>query len=527
MSDNKLCPRSLVQYFDAPDDYRSSFGWMCGYSADPAFLNEAVERFTRETLGQRAHRGQVSLALLLDPGHPAIEPVEVPGLAHLPLKRTTKRPFRLLHAKVALLGFRHESGNGRWRLRLIVSTGNWTRQTIEESLDLAWCIDIDSEEVNPDHAVANEDVEQRCADIKAAWSMLDFLHGLFDLRLLDSGQGLLHSETVLARAALADWVEDCTACARPRPRFVDNRRQALLEQLVPNVLEIAGESRRNYLAMGSGFFESASLNTHGTVPSVLGAIVERLRSAALLSKTSTEIDVFVNPNACQAVAGALATMRAKHWSVRPASQMKPVFGPNSQRMLHAKFIFSARSQGNSNACNGAWAYLGSGNLTGPGFSQAMSARGGNLEAGVIFAPEGLEWHQQGKCDPRGVITNLLPIHWASEFECDHALAEGSDMPEPGAPFVAPPVAWLSWADAEVGGVLQVVSPPEPDVTVLDASGNPCARTPEGFRWLERKPRQVRLRWQDTGLTRECLVPVMDQGDCMKLLPEIGATRASF
>jgi hypothetical protein len=32
--------------------------------------------------------------------------VEVPGLAHLPLRRADARPFRLLHAKFALLGFR-------------------------------------------------------------------------------------------------------------------------------------------------------------------------------------------------------------------------------------------------------------------------------------------------------------------------------------------------------------------------------------------------------------------------------------
>ena len=41
-------PLSLIQYFDVPDDYRSGFCWMCGYSADALFLNQAIERFTRE-----------------------------------------------------------------------------------------------------------------------------------------------------------------------------------------------------------------------------------------------------------------------------------------------------------------------------------------------------------------------------------------------------------------------------------------------------------------------------------------------
>lgn len=73
-------PLSLIQYFDVPDDYRSGFCWMCGYSADALFLNQAIERFTRETRAQRASRGALSVALMLDPGHPAICPVEVPGL---------------------------------------------------------------------------------------------------------------------------------------------------------------------------------------------------------------------------------------------------------------------------------------------------------------------------------------------------------------------------------------------------------------------------------------------------------------
>jgi hypothetical protein len=66
------------------------FGWLCGYSADADFLNQALERFTLETAGQRAHRGRVSLALILDPCQPALGPVEVPGLAHLPLRRADR-----------------------------------------------------------------------------------------------------------------------------------------------------------------------------------------------------------------------------------------------------------------------------------------------------------------------------------------------------------------------------------------------------------------------------------------------------
>ena len=160
MSEHKPNPPSLVQCFEAPNDYRSTFGWVCGFSADSHCLNEAVERFTRDTKDIRAERGFFSVALLLDPGAPALRPVDVPGLAHLPFGKNTV-PFRLLHAKVALLAFNHIDGDGRWLLRLIVSTGNWTRQTLEENLDLAWSIEIRSEELQ----TRNDDLALRCADL--------------------------------------------------------------------------------------------------------------------------------------------------------------------------------------------------------------------------------------------------------------------------------------------------------------------------------------------------------------------------
>ncbi|MGA2255581.1 MAG: hypothetical protein ABSG53_13030, partial [Thermoguttaceae bacterium] len=110
--DPNFKPPSLAQHFDAPDDFQGLFGWLCGYSADSGFLNDAVERFSRRTQAQRAYEGRIRLALMLDPSAPQIGPVEVPGVLHLPL--IGQRPFRLLHAKVAMLGFRHLSDGKQW-----------------------------------------------------------------------------------------------------------------------------------------------------------------------------------------------------------------------------------------------------------------------------------------------------------------------------------------------------------------------------------------------------------------------------
>jgi len=80
------------------------------------------------------------------------------------------------------MGFRHQENHSQWQLRLLVSTGNWTRQTLEENLDLMWRIDITSESlIHPD-----ADIKQDCADIKAAWNLLVWIQQLFDTRKLNA-----------------------------------------------------------------------------------------------------------------------------------------------------------------------------------------------------------------------------------------------------------------------------------------------------------------------------------------------------
>src|SRR5262249_37524459 len=160
----------------SPDQFTGQFGWLCGYTADAGFLNDAAERFTRQTDKQRAYAGRIVLALMLDPGSSQISVVDAPGVLHLPIQ-TRQRPFRLLHAKLALLGFRHELDRARWQLRLILSTGNWSRETLEENLDLAWTIEITSRDLI---GGLGDDVKQRCADFKAAWNLIEWIRRYFD-----------------------------------------------------------------------------------------------------------------------------------------------------------------------------------------------------------------------------------------------------------------------------------------------------------------------------------------------------------
>ena len=501
--DQTFRPLSLAQHFEAPDDFVGCFGWLCGFSADVGFLGDAVERFTRRTHAQRAYEGRIAMALMLDPGNPQIPPKEVPGILHLPI--AGPQPFRLLHAKVAILGFCHTTDTQQWTLRLIVSTGNWTRQTLEESLDLAWRIDLS----NQDLTARDDSVLQACADMTAAWGMLDWLRGFFDTRLVyATTPNRPESDATTATRRIETWLKELSNRGRRvSPRFFDNRGASLLAQLPARVREQSTLSARNYLAMGSGFYETS--DTRDKIPSVLTRIVERLYEAQLLTR-QPEIDVFVNPKACQAVATSVRAFDQAGWKVRDIG--KPACFNATPRTLHAKFLFSASHRDNSDWCNSAWVYLGSGNLTGPGFANPMASQSGNLEAGVVFAPDSLRWYPAKNEPPEQVLTNLLPLQWDEDFsQIPEVLAAGSDMPDPEVQYTAAPVAYFFWTTDATSGWLQTFQDEDSSFDVLDEAGQPCPRDhSRGFPWRGTRPRQVRVRWRSDEQEHHAWVAVIDE-----------------
>ncbi len=495
---------SLLHFFDAPDDYDGLFGWVCGYSADASFLGEAAERFTRRTHAQRAMAGEISLGLILDPQQEALSLLDVPGVAHLPLRRADEQPFKLLHAKVALLAFRKARADA-WRLRLIVSTGNWTQQTVEESLDLAWSIDLSSEELNADA----RDVPLRCADIKAASEMVGWLVSYFDLRILNA-----MSENPCAADRVArfnDWVGQCVSRADGQePRFFDNRSRGLLEQLPDQITQHAGKVRRNYLAMASGFFEglpqAGTDSAPGRVPSVLARIEDTLRSRDMLTRNAL-VEVYVNPESCQAVAVCLEAMAERSWVVLAPGLPERVFGPDAHRTLHAKFLLGGNDVGD--ACTSGWLYLGSGNLTNPGFIQRAARTSGNLEAGVVFSLPRTPWLPSR--DPTvPALTVLLPIQTNGiPLTINERLMAGDPMREHNDVFLAAPVAYLQWQPTPDGGLLRAPGGSTADVEVLGPDGAACVRLGLDWVWPGEAPRQVSLRWGGPS-HQEQQVPVIDE-----------------
>ncbi|MBK6579789.1 MAG: hypothetical protein IPG17_27115 [Sandaracinaceae bacterium] len=228
--------------FAPPTGCVGDFGWLCGFSADAALLDLAADRFTALSRSQRQVAGRVHLAVLLDPSCGQIPPAAAPGALHLAPRRAL--PYRLLHAKLGLLAFVTAEGAPH-TLRLIVCTGNWTRQTLEESLDLAWCLDLPvAEPLEPKSA-------QAVADLRHARDLFAALRAFFVDDLLRATP-----RTAQALQRLDAQLKSLPAAkkADPPPRLIDNRRESLLLGLTARVPLVAGEVRRDRVVLGSGFY---------------------------------------------------------------------------------------------------------------------------------------------------------------------------------------------------------------------------------------------------------------------------------
>ncbi|BDQ33393.1 phospholipase D-like domain-containing protein [Pseudodesulfovibrio portus] len=518
---NAYHPPSLLRHFESPDEYTGVFGWLCGYSADAWFLDEALELFSGKTHAQRAYEGRICIAMILDPGAPQLTMVAVPGLAHLPVMSNKPLPCNLLHAKVAILAFRHGTDRTRWCVRLIVSTGNWTRQSVEDSLDLAWRVDLTSEDI-----VAGS--SENSGDIWAAWDFLNWTSSHFDKSLLSVSRDDLEEnpdrffERIISLAGKRD---------NKRSRFFDNRNESLLAQL-PRLIKKTSPVRRNYIAMGSGFYEKA---TNDAVPSVLQNITEALVVDELLT-ASADKNVFVNPEECQAIANSREAMLRNGYSIYRAAI--PPYMREQDKFLHAKFIFSANDRSDSDYCGSPWVYLGSGNLTKSGFASKASLGRGNLEAGVVFSPGNVYWGESDESLPQRNIKNLLPIGWDDQLrlteECP--LLPGEGFPGREDIYTASPVSWLIWEETRDGNQItiprgfrkQLEQSLLRDMKVLDRDGEPCPKVDaHTFHWLHERPRMVTLSWPEEDKSCQSDIPLVDEFGRLAAtpLPQLGLSEA--
>jgi hypothetical protein len=414
---------SLLDLFIPPEGYFGDFGMLCGFTATRAVLKQIKAKFSGET-------SRPVLAAFIHPTVNAIS--DVAGLAWIWMNpKKNERGYALLHAKVALLGFRQSDGDG-YILRLVVSTGNWTEDPLTNSIDLYWSIDLDAQDLIG--------CEQECVDVYAAWTLFEWLRHpkRSDTRLLK-----LEYDGNLPDTRLKKKINVITKIAKQssaKARFMDSRKEGLMDQVSERMMQIKPRTKADKLIVGSGFFESGDgLSADSCVPELLkNALRKKLN-------TSAGCEIVFNPAACQGIAKSdlFEKLKAKKWNFKaPVSQHH-----NPGAKLHAKFVLLASGVKAKDECKGLL-YVGSGNMTRQGFVNAAGGNG-NIEAGVVFEmPHSLIWGKSSK--EKRSICELLPLSLSGEEVSDVSrLHAGQDFQRPIEPDESPVVTHVIWSDGQL------------------------------------------------------------------------------
>ena len=399
---DRSAPPTLLDVFAPPDGFYGESCLIVGFAADGAFLEEAMLQFTGQSSASRACNAVLHGLVFLDPRQDPTMTIPVPGLIRLaPNAQAWGTRKELLHAKLLWLVFRHAT-TGQVTVRVVVSTGNWTKSGAERLIDLVWLT-----ECNLQQAATSERMRQEAADCRAAASFLRRLAALFCVDTVAPyremfDQALSHVD-VLAGLTL------------PASRLIDSFDVPLGHQLKARL----ARRRMNFVLAGSGFFEQPTLTEDGTPeqPEVL-TFLEGLSSPSRAHRNV----LVVNPRCAGAVARwhAMGPTHTRRWAVHAAATKLP----KDARSLHAKFVLFSRvtekdplKQGAAYA--GSLLYLGSGNLSRQGFLSSWHDKRGNIELGVVIdLPADLNTNSLRASLPIGTEIDAAVLLEVGDDECD-------------------------------------------------------------------------------------------------------------
>jgi hypothetical protein len=467
--------KTLSSLFAPPENLQSIGGALCAFSSDADLLEQALFRFTRVPPGSRRSRGSVDFTLMLDPAHEVLAQDVVPGLLQLRPKSSEQRiwKFRDMHAKVALLAFGPARMGEPSQYRILVSTGNWTKASAQQFIEMVWHIDIHAQSSKQDqwelHAIAS------------------FLQGL--LGCYQTGEAMKVHELIRKATAFGAKLP-----ARATLQFMQSSGQALLPQIAKGLKDKANAC--NYLVCGSGFFEQK--HDPQEQPKVLSDLVIQFQKDGILTQSIDNKVIVTNGDQEDQVIAAYRSKALIGWNLHhPKDPVSDKDKPRTQ--LHAKFLFVAKNRaGRLSSC---WLYLGSGNLSKRGMLLAPS-HGGNIETGVLIKVDELDTPQK--------VLRLLPV--GNKFKPNELDGVVLEIGEPTSKEPDQPPSPIIYFQVLNNGLLSIIWDPE----VL-TTGELAVILPDGTRQILQPlqatlslnslewPRSLEIQWNGSS----CKVPCLD------------------
>jgi len=430
---------TLSELFAPPtENHKGTFGVMCSLSADDAYMDKLLEYFTGLDRNQREFSGHCSLMMFIDPRN---KPIILPGLgwAH-PNTSKWKDNTKLLHAKTALLGFGESKVGESDYYRLIVFTGNWTEESVNNSINLLWYCDYD---VN-----SKESQQQQALDISEAMKFWEYLLG-------ENENNLFIVDNVLRKKLYKFFGELTKKIIIPQrgytPNFISNLKpeiqtkqefftnNSIGKQFIDYIKKDA--TRRNFICCGSGFFEEIYNKKNVKEPEVLSKLVEQLKNGDLLASTIEEFDgdgdkinkwLVINPNTSGAAGWWFKNSKKENLSWLLHKAKYPGDKKHFQPTFHAKYIYIANQRDVESFSNGIL-YLGSANLSKQGFSLAPGS-GGNIEVGVFCNVEE-RFTNEELCEKLGINSEEMLKKEMINEELTSEETEVTDYTIPESPII--------------------------------------------------------------------------------------------
>ena len=398
--------KTYSQLFEPPQGY---FGQICiasALSADVIFVEKMLKTFTGKCPEQRRLDDSVYLYLMLNQGQPdLIQTTQIPGFLQLqPNCAELWEKVYCQHAKVSIMRFGKFPMSKEFIVdddiiwRLVVCTGNWTETSARNQIEMVWSIEISKKKLDPQNA----------------YDLLEATKFLKSLRLLYT---CVDSQWDKASKMISEIIQTCSSVSCPQTRFVatlpivesiDEMKKSngknLLIQIKERFKSFSGSDKKNFILIGSGFFENA--NKTKEKPVVLKQIEREILNDLPFTKNPDK-EIVANDNIESA--GQLIYWDDRDWTIWGVEDPEE----ESKRFLHAKYIFLGKYLQGTNRVRNGILYVGSGNLSHKGMLSAFGVESsisqkkgrGNIEAGIVFLsdeelPEKLEdFYSSLACKP--------------------------------------------------------------------------------------------------------------------------------
>ena len=361
---------SLLQAFEPPEGYFGQVCICCALSADQVFMEDAVERFSKH------YDGAPCVYMMLDRTGSILNCESIPGLVQLQAK--SNQNIRIQHAKVALMQFGRARGPIKLRLtndtvwRLVVSTGNWTKESACNNIEMVWKADFFTKmtEINM----------QLLADLICA---NDFFMNL--------RKHYVCNEVLWKRA---EMLGDCLKQFKEKNPIEDVKKTRFISTISGTTLmtsiqyQFMDGIKRNFIQVGSGFYERGS---DSSSPEIIQTLDRFLKNRDVFSIRPLAKKIVVNKDH----ADRLAFWDKCFWNGwKLFDVMDPIKTKEKnakRKFLHAKYICLGNKK--KKEIKDCKFYIGSGNLTRMGLLSAYGKNpsdgkgSGNIEAGIVVDVE--------------------------------------------------------------------------------------------------------------------------------------------